>query len=209
MRVLRRLRLAFHGLPRVAGTAGPRARRLAPPHPVTAKVQGESVTVAYNTRMPDDLQRQQRDIIAGLDAFLELSTITIAARVIDEVIAATPKVTGLTAANWRVSIGRADEDAEFSPTQARRKQRDNFRRLGAYRVRNGRGPRVFLSNPVPWIDELNRSGGRRSRVGFVQTGIRKGLARADRDLEGNRTVAQFRRRLSRIASSPVRRSRLG
>lgn len=129
---------------------------------------------------------QVRQIIAELDNFTEFRIRQLTAEVTSLLIETTPVDTGWARANWvpnfsspsvdRRELSREEQASELPSAQARQ-QGGIARVVAGYTLARGE---VFISNGVPYITRLNDGSSRQAPAMFVQTAIRRAVAKVAR-----------------------------
>ena len=166
-----RLRFRLSTSRRVAAPGFPGRPERVRPH--RWRQPAERLHARYNGDMATE-REQIRAIERQLDGVIEQSVRQVATAVTRELVDATPRVTGTTAANWTPRIGAPYERAHFRRVDAVVAQTVGVLSLAGYRLRRGA---VYVSNALPWITSLNEGGSKRAPAGFVQQAIGRALRR--------------------------------
>lgn len=129
---------------------------------------------------------QVRAVVRALEGLTERVVRKITLDVTANLIETTPVDTGWARANWVPSIGlprlgaATDKpDPSIVPGQVAVQQAGVFG-VAAYRLKQGK---VFISNNVPYIIDLNEGTSRQAPAGFVQAAIRKAVTSDIRGLK--------------------------
>ena len=129
--------------------------------------------------MPNE--KQQAAMLAKqLRAFAERAVRDIGRGVLDEVAASTPRDTGLTAANWRASVGVPVADpvgnrSDSGVAAAQAAQDISLSVIAGYGLEDGA---LYVANPLPSAAALDGGSSRQEPAGFVRRGISKAVGGA-------------------------------
>lgn len=124
--------------------------------------------------------RQIKAIVRSLEALTERAIKKITLDVTANLKEVTPRDTGWAAANWVPSIGASIEGGAANPnpteqdaSSAEARSSSALAAVAAgYRLKQGR---VFISNNVPYIIQLNDGSSKKEPAGFVQRAIAKAV----------------------------------
>lgn len=134
------------------------------------------------------MARSQQDlIIQALNGLTERSVSAIGLEVVANLREDTPRDTGWARANWIGSKGRSAEgldQPEGRPTpadvaSARAASAQGEADIVSYRLRDGE---LYISNNVPYIQQLNSGTSRQAGEGFVERSIERGVSTALRQM---------------------------
>lgn len=121
---------------------------------------------------------QVRVVVKSLEGFTERLVQRLALNVTALLIKDTPVDTGWARANWVPSIGTPRSRTAGSRAAAEDGRIDlgpqssgQLAVAGGYRL----GPAIFISNNVPYINELNSGSSRQAPAAFVQSAILRAI----------------------------------
>lgn len=124
---------------------------------------------------------QIRTIVRALERLGERVVVKITLDVTANLKEATPRDTGWAAVNWVPAIGApfvedigdlAREERQFMVSAGESQQATAVAGIAGYRLRRGR---VFVTNNVPYIRDLNNGSSRKAPKAFIQIAIKKAV----------------------------------
>ena len=124
-----------------------------------------------------DERAQIRAIIEGLEDLTERTIIKLTLDIIANLVDVNPVDTGWSRANWVPSIGSPTDDpvgmrGAAGVAEAASAQAAGRAAVLGYKLPRGR---VFISNHVPYIQDLNDGSSQQAPAGFVQAAVRRAV----------------------------------
>jgi len=112
-----------------------------------------------------------RQVMEELDEFVEGIIINLTTNFTLDVSEATPKLTGYAASHWIPSLHAAVEGTYGPRVEGGISEASKLRGLADVEANYQLPDRVYITNPVDYITDLNMGTSGKAPAGFVQTSI--------------------------------------